>query len=49
MWFLYLYVNDRVSIGGELQLNIVQDSPDVSDDTYYQYNLYSKIFLRVFF
>ncbi len=45
-----LYVNDRVSIGGELQLNIVKDSPDVSDDvTYFQYNLYSKIFLRVFF
>ena len=45
-----LYVNDRMSIGGELQLNIVKDSPDASDDvTYFQYNLYSKIFLRVFF
>ena len=45
-----LYVNDRMSIGGELQLNIVKDSPDDSDDvTYFQYNLYSKIFLRVFF
>ena len=45
-----LYVNDRMSIGGELQLNIAQDSSDNSDDiTYYQYNLYSKINLRVFF
>ena len=44
-----LYLNDRMSIGGELQLNIVKDSPDVSDDTYYQYNLNSKIFLRFFF
>jgi len=54
----HVYVNDRISIGGELQLNIAQDeelsvNQDLNGDsdkvTYFQYGLSSKIFIRLYF
>ena len=54
----HVYVNDRISIGGEIQLNIAQDeeisvNEDINGDsdkiTFYQYDLSTKIFIRVYF